>query len=382
MANAGKKIVTKFTEKFNCRVPIMGAPMANVSGGNLASATFEGGGLGFIAAGHLTDENELRNQIQIFKKRSPQAPLSLGFIVHSSMKHGFDNVAKSIEEHCPDIVQFSMPGIINEENIGNNVELAKSLNSKVMIQIGNEKEAIEAIRAKPDVIIIQGRESGGHGLRSELTSGTLPLTCRVLSLVQDLNPDIIVLAAGGIVNGKGLAAMLSLGCDGIVFGTRLWATHEAMGKNNYKNSLVNISCDDVIRTPIFDQIGNEYLNVKWPFPYDSVGAVHNSTSKQWHGKYNELSQFLSNESNRTSIDGKPIIEEQQLKAYESESSNPPTNFNSMDVLYKDDPALGCVFSGEGVGCIDKIEFASSVIIQAEVEAIAQLQSIQNIVRCE
>jgi nitronate monooxygenase len=353
------RLSTKFTKLFSCRVPILGAPMANVSGAELASSICEGGGLGFIAAGHLTDVNELYKQADIFRKLSPQAPLSIGFILHSSARGGLDRISKVLDDIRPEVVQFSMPGIVEQ---GKNVALAREKGAKVVIQVGSEIEAMEAIKTNPDCIIAQGRESGGHGLRSELATGTLPFTCRVLKLVKEYSAEEsnkpCVLAAGGIVDGRGLAAMIALGCDGVVFGTRLWATHEAMGKRIFKETLVRSSCDDTIRTQVFDQIGNSYLPVNWPYPYDSGGVIHNKTSKKWHGKYEQLAEIIKSGKEEHSL----IVEEFQ---------------NAM--LGEGNPEIGCVFAGEGVGCIDSIDSASNVVMKAEAEAVYLIEAMSNVI---
>ena len=79
-----------------------------------------------------------------------------------------------------------------------------------------------------------------------------------MELTRELNPATIVLAAGGITDGRGLAAALSLGCDGIVLGTRLWATKEALGDSTGKkrDALLRAEGDDVVRTRTFDAIQN------------------------------------------------------------------------------------------------------------------------------
>ena len=93
------------------------------------------------------------------------------------------------------------------------------------------------------------------GIRSELGTGTLPLAAAVLREVgRRGEPRPVVCAAGGISDGKGLAAMLALGCDGVVLGTRLWASEEAMGSVRLKSALVRADGDDVLRTRVFDTI--------------------------------------------------------------------------------------------------------------------------------
>ena len=103
-----------------------------------------------------------------------------------------------------------------------------------------------------DGVIAQGKEAGGHGMHPEMSSGTLPFARRVVDLAETLAAGeeqrrVFVLAAGGIVDGAGAAAALCLGCDGAVLGTRLWATHQALGSERKKAELPRADCDDVMR---------------------------------------------------------------------------------------------------------------------------------------
>ena len=107
--------------------------------------------------------------------------------------------------------------------------------------------------------------------------------------------DIVVLAAGGIVDGRGLAAALSLGCDGAVLGTRLWASQEAMGDESgaKRDALVKADCDDVMRTKVFDILQDVGSSNPWPQPFDSVGALKNETTAKWHGEEEQVRRTAS-----------------------------------------------------------------------------------------
>jgi nitronate monooxygenase len=98
------------------------------------------------------------------------------------------------------------------------------------------------------------------------------------------------------VGGRGLAIALALGCDGIVLGTRMWASEEALGNQNAKLQLASNESENsqVIRTNVIDQITNSCSSVPWPFPFefDSVGALRNPTIETWHGKEQELDAAL------------------------------------------------------------------------------------------
>ena len=321
-------IKTRLTALTGCKVPVVAAPMAGVSGGALAAAVTRAGGLGFIAAGHCNNAEGLATQVNLFLSAAPlgAAPM-LGFIGYSSMKGGdLLKISAAIDEHKPKICQFFAPSIVNG---GANVKLAQSKGALVFAQVGSVQEANEALDAGVDGVIAQGREAGGHGLHTELGSGTLPFAARVVELARSKAKDVVVLAAGGIVDGRGLAAALSLGCDGAVLGTRLWASQEAMGdasgvKREVSSwlpgrtvfaslhaplsSLLNIQallkaeCDDVLRTKVFDILQDVGSADPWPQPFNSVGALKNDTTAQWHGVEDELKGQLQAEDPKVRVD--------------------------------------------------------------------------------
>mmetsp|Transcript_47917 Transcript_47917/g.95016 ORF Transcript_47917/g.95016 Transcript_47917/m.95016 type:complete len:371 (+) Transcript_47917:39-1151(+) len=362
---------TLFTQTFGCRVPIMGAPMAGVSGGSLAAATCHGGALGFIAAGHLLNAEALRREVALFRLKAPLgALLSIGFITHSSMRDGVERVEQALEEHRPDVVQYAMPGLFGripgrllskQENGDENVRIARAVGAKVFVQVGSEADAVAALEAGVDGIIAQGREAGGHGLRTDLATSTLPLAARVAALVASSHQfhsgsRPMVLAAGGIVDGRGLAASLALGCDAAVFGTRLWASLEATGGDNSKNALARAGPDDVVRTTVFDQLQNTYSNTPWPYPFDSVGALQNKTTTRWHNK-----------------GGSPPNNELAV-ALDDDNKDTATEFSSATA--NDDPSECCVYSGEGVGDINRVdESAKCLIERAESEAFESIRRL-------
>lgn len=339
---------TLFTHRFRVKVPLVGAPMAGISGGALAASVSRAGALGFIAAAHLADFSHLRAQVDIFRKQAPLgSPLSIGFICFSSMKDGLSRVESALREHKPDVVQYFAPAVM-----GDNIKLAHSLGALVICQVGSERDAVEAMSEGADAVIVQGKEAGGHGLRPHLGSSTLPLAARVAALAaQESSRQTSVLAAGGIVDGRGLAAALALGCDGAVFGTRLWASKEAMGPDSFKQALIAASPDDVARTTVFDQVQNSYRDFPWPYPYDSSGALRNTLTEQWLNRAEELAQALTD-------DGSSLASDHRQAEVEGLASE------------------ACVFAGEGVGDISAIDSAESLVRQAEADARLQIERLQ------
>lgn len=338
--------------------------MAGVSGGLLAAETCRAGGLGFVAAGYLKDEVALDRQIQLFRAASdahllqnpsaPPFPLCLGFLGFAALAtpDGWDRYERILRKHQPDVVQFFAPTVLHHPTIPNctNVDLAHQQGALFLAQIGQFRDLSEVLAAKADGVVAQGGEAGGHGLRPGLGSGTLPLASKIAASVPCGFP---VVAAGGIVNGRGVAAALAL-CDGAMIGTRLWACQESIGNSQLQRQLINATGpDDVIRTTVFDAIENEFLNVPWPSPYDSVGSLRNETSDIWEGRPHELSTTL-HDPNAT------ILSEYAQAQKES-------NARVVKVL-----------SGEGVGEIDAIEPAYDVLIRIENETRDALQRLSTL----
>ena len=325
-----------------------------------------------IAAGHFQDVSKLEKEIQIFQEEMNDMPapdttvdedsksqqqqqslsdLSIGFIGFSALStpKGWKDYEYILKHHRPKAVQFFAPSIILQPNNDgiSNVQLAHEYNAQFIAQVGSMSEAKEAIRHKVDAIICQGSEAGGHGLRRELGSSTMALASQVSKMTS-----IPVLAAGGIVNGKHLASVLCV-CDGASIGTRFWACKESIGNPTLQQELIkDNSCDDVVRTTVFDQIQNELSTNKWPYPYHSVGALRNQTSLEWEGK---TVQELQGAIKTTDL----------LDEYKSAQK-------------ASDPRVVCILSGEGVGEIDSIEGAHDVTLRIEEEAIESINRLQSL----
>lgn len=344
---------TKFTQAFPCRVPILGAPMAGVSGGLLAAQVSKAGALGFLSTEYFQDVDFVDEQVRIFREATADddadnvdVPLCLGFIGHAALNssQGWQNYRMVLEKHRPKVVQFFAPSIMYEDNgsvtTKSNVDLAHEQGAKFMAQVGNLEEARRALDAGVDGLIAQGSGAGGHGLRQG--SGTLALASQVERMVRENRATVPVLAAGGIVNGRGVAAALAV-CDGAVLGTRLWASQESIGELDLQKELVppNANCDQVVRTTVFDQIGNRFLKTPWPEPYDSVGCLRNETSDKWDGQSASLAAELEASSSF-------------LEDYKRAQKDCDTNIVK-------------VLAGEGVGEIDSIDPAYDIIERVEQE---------------
>lgn len=325
--------------------------MAGVSGGLLAAETCRAGAMGFVAAGHANGLDSLDHEIALFHKHAPpNSPLALGFISHSACKGGdFTTLEKVLQTYEPQYVQFFAPAIMTSPTSSRtNIDVAKEYNAQVLVQVGNISDAKVALESGADAIIAQGSEAGGHGLRKDVGSGTFSLAGRIAQLSRE-STNVPVLAAGGMVDGHSLAAALALGCDGIVLGTRLWASHEGMGLEQHKEKLTKAEADDCLRTNVVDQIANSYTPTPWPYPYDSVGILKNLLTDEWNEKPpEELTAVMD------------IVAPRYRQA-----------------VAEGDTSLGHVYAGEGVGCISSIDGAYDIIQGIHYDAVKIVTSMPN-----
>jgi nitronate monooxygenase len=344
-------------------------PSSDTSGGLLAAETCRAGGLGFVAAGHLNSKEaliKLEREINIFRQADTEDcyPLAIGFIGHSTFgsEDGWRMFENILEDYQPQVIQCFAPAISyhkEQKNKKNVVQIAHSYGCKIIAQVGTVEEGIQALEAGVDAIIAQGSEAGGHGVRREDGNGTLSLTARLVKIAAAQKKRVPVLAAGGISDGRGLIAALSLGADGVVLGTRLWASVEAMGPASFKAALLEASSgDDVVRTRVFDTINNSYKGTKWPAPYDSSGTLRNETTKTWDGRLHEVEALVKTGDESDGVD----------------------DFVSYKQAVKEEDAnLASVYCGEGVGEINSIDPAFAIIQRIEKEALKILQNLQTIV---
>ena len=296
MADA-RRISTSLTRAFpSMTVPLVGAPMDGASCGELAAGTARGGALGFIAGGSVEENGEkLAREVAIYRSKAPPgAPLCIGYIEQKCVDRGggsFNLILESLDEHRPDCVQLFAP--CSDELLGA-IE-ARYPGTKILAQVGSVREARRVIAAGVWGVICQGREAGGHGLRAEMGCGTLALARRVVQIADAAEATgaravrPVILAAGGLVDGSGLAAALCLGCDGAVMGTRLWATHESLGSAAQKRALQEAENDDAVRTRVYDIIGNQLADVPWRYPYDSCGVLCNEHTHAYENREEDLS---------------------------------------------------------------------------------------------
>jgi enoyl-[acyl-carrier protein] reductase II len=229
------KLSTKITELFNIEYPIIQAGMVWVSGWRLASAVSNEGGLGLIGAGSMKSDL-LREHIQKCKVATNKP---FGVNIPLLRRDAEELVKVTIDEGVK--IVFSSAG-----HPGKFINQLKENNIKVAHVIPSVKHALKAEEVGCDTVVGEGVEAGGHNGINETT--TLALIPQLVDAVK-----IPVIAAGGIADGRGILATLSLGAEGVQIGTRFAATIESSAHDNYKKKVVEVKDDGTILA--FKKIG-------------------------------------------------------------------------------------------------------------------------------
>ena len=222
---------TRLTDALQIEHPVMLAGMGGVSYHRLVTAVSEAGGFGCLGASTMADD-EMRAEIAAVAGATSK-PFGVDLLTA---------LPRGLEEKVGDIIAGGATAFVAGLGVPREVvDLCHASGLLVVNMCGKVRHAIEAVEAGCDIVVAQGTEAGGHTGRI----ATMALVPQVVDAVGDRVP---VVAAGGIVDGRGLAAALALGADGVWIGTRFIATPEARGVTGYKDALLRSHEDDTVVT--------------------------------------------------------------------------------------------------------------------------------------
>lgn len=252
--------------------PIVLAPMAAVAGGRLAAAVSNVGGLGLIGGGYADDTGWLDEQFDL----AGGARVGCGFITWSLAErpHLLDVALE--REPAAVLLSFGDPMLFSEKILASRALL--------LCQIQNHTQAERALDAGAHGLVAQGSEAGGHGHGARSTMTLVP---EIADLVRQRGSDAVVLAAGGIADGRGLAAALTLGAGAALVGSRFYAAAEALSTPQAKDQVVAASGDGTRRTSVYDVVRGR----AWP-PEHTMNVLDNEFLARWHGAEAELAGQL------------------------------------------------------------------------------------------
>ena len=263
-------IDTPLNALLGIRHPILLAPMDVVAGARLTLAVSNAGGFGVLGGGY-GEMAWLEHETRKLKQQAP-APFGIGFITWSLSR----------QPELLDIALDARPRAIML-SFGDPKPFAaqiKAAGALLICQVQDEDMAQQALDSGADILVAQGTEAGGHGASRS--------TIDIVPAIVDLSAGRVpVIAAGGIADGRGLAAMITLGASGVLLGTRFYASQEADGGEEAKKRICAATGGSTTRGIIFDLSRN---NV-WPAPFTGRCLV-NDYARRWAGRELELLQNI------------------------------------------------------------------------------------------
>jgi len=247
-------IKTPITELLNIKYPVMSAGMGSVSMHKLVAAVSNAGGIGSLGGVSMSPEF-LRKEIRFVKQSlKPGLPFGVDLLVPqiggSARKTNKDYAKGQLPELIDIIVQEKVSLFISAVGVPPKwaVDKLHDAGIPIMNMCGLPQHVIKALDVGVDIICAQGTEAGGH--TGEVS--TMVLIPQCVDLVRGrknfFGKEIPVIAAGGIFDGRGLAAALSLGASGVWVGTRFVASIESSASEYHKNLILNLESKDTIRT--------------------------------------------------------------------------------------------------------------------------------------
>ena len=272
---------SRFTHRFDLSTPIALAPMAQVSGGALAAACARAGALGLLGGGYgelpwLQTQHALA--LRLLTDDTPALKrVGCGFI---SWKLAEDASALDWlldQAHTPAalMLSFGYPRPYTARLAKRGVPL--------ICQIQRREQLPGCLEAGAAVIVAQGAEAGGHGMSGVQARASISLVPEMADALATQSPSTLLLAAGGIADGRGLAAALMLGADGVLMGTRLWASAESLAASGAVSAALLANGDDTARSSVFDVLRRK----SWPAEFD-FRALRNRLHREWDSRINEL----------------------------------------------------------------------------------------------
>ena len=320
-------ISTPLTRLLGIRHPIISAPMAGWSGGELAGAVSEAGGLGMIGVSSATPVGLISAESKLAGEHGPFGIGLMGWAL----------------EDRPELLEATLaekPAVVSI-SFGDPAPYAEKVRESgalLISQVQDAKKAGRAVEADVDVLVAQGTDAGGH----TGSVGTLPLLQRVLEIGEAAGKP--VLAAGGIATGRGIAGALAMGAAGVWIGTRFCATRESLGGDEAKRRILEAGETGTVHTRVFDLA----QGIPWPEEFPGR-ALRNSFTARWHGREEDLRMQRSSAAKG--------LEEARERGDYSEAY---------------------IYAGQAAGLVNDLPPAGELVERLAVEAEARLRACRSL----
>lgn len=328
---------TSFCDQLGIDLPIIQAPIGSASGPALAAAVSNAGGFGMLSV-TWRDPDEVRAVVRE-TRRLTSRPFGVNLVLHwdptDRLRICLDEGVRAVSFFWGDPAPY--------------IESVHAAGALVMQTVASAADARRVVEAGVDVVVAQGWEAGGH-VRGEVA--TLALVPRVVDAVS----PVPVVAAGGIADGRGIAAVLALGANGAWLGTRFLASAEAVAHPVYQQAVVAARETDTLRATVFDE---GWLDAP-------ARALRNSTVRAWE------------EAGRPSRGRRPG--DGEVVAYYGDGAPVP---RYSDII--PDPGMTgaiealALYAGQSAGLIDEILPAGEIVRRLADEAVETIRRMAGLV---
>lgn len=319
---------TRLTDTLQIERPVMLAGMGGVSYSRLVTAVSAAGGFGCLGASTMR-RDQMNEEIAAVRAGTDK-PFGVDLLTASPA-----DMVSQVE----DIIRGGATAFVAGLGVPRDViKLCHDHGVIVVNMCGKVRHAVDAVAAGCDIVVAQGTEAGGH-------TGQVATMALVPQVVDAVGEKVPVVAAGGIVDGRGLAAALALGADGVWVGTRFIATPEARAVNGYKETLLATKEDGTIVTRAYTG--------------KTCRVVANDYTKSYDGEGRELQPFPA----------------QFVVSLQDGANHLGGDETTPDV----DPAIEFMPAGQGVGAIDELTPAAELVERFvdEAESILAKLSTRN-----
>jgi NAD(P)H-dependent flavin oxidoreductase YrpB (nitropropane dioxygenase family) len=348
---------TRLTELLGCRYPVVQTAMGWVADPTLVAGSCNAGGFGFLA-GATIPADEIERDILAVKAKTDQ-PFGVNF--HMYQPNAADIVDLVIKHGVRAVSYSRSPG---PEFIGR----LKAAGVVCMPTVGLPKHAIKAVELGADVVTVQGGEGGGH-------TGSVPTTLLLPQVIDAVGARAPVVAAGGFKDGRGLAAALAWGADGIAMGTRFLMTEESpVPRETLQRYLDCKNPGDIIVSRAMDGLPQRMIMNELLTELEKAGrarklmiALRNGLAFRKHTGASVMSLFKS---------ALAMSRDDDMSAAQAiMSANAPMIIQKA--MVDGEPARGVLPSGQVAGVIDELltceALISSIVAEAQqrIDALAE-----------
>jgi nitronate monooxygenase len=318
-------LTTRLSELLGIRVPVLNAPMTPQAGGALAAAVAQAGGFGMLGFDEDESEESIRGQIRILQDAGV-ANFGIGLVAW-------------VLERRPTLLDLALgarPKLVAISFGDPAPYVGRIHDARILVasQVQSRERARCALNAGVDFLVAQGSEAGGH----TGTVATLPL----LQIVLDMS-DRPVIAAGGIVSGRGFAAVLAAGACGAWIGTPFLLAAESRTSCIAQERIIEANETETIYTSVFDRVQRK----GWTSEFRGR-ALRNEFAERWSGREDELMQTP-----------------QAIDAF-------------VEAQNRSDYRIAHIYAGQSVGALRSVEPAARIVERLERDAEACLKGCADI----